>query len=524
MANPQAEAPRENRGWSPPTLGVVVAIVVVAVTLRFGGLHTAPLDPDEVWEVTHASASPIAQVNRVEGFPPLHGLALGVILVATDWDGSARVFSAVCGLAAVGVAGLIGRHLGGPHYACWAAMMLALSPYHIALSRSARPYSFFVLLAAIAIVCAVRLRPGAGRRDWAAFLIASWATAATSYFGGLLIGLMITIVAATNGRQILRPLAGATALLALMGLPLAGCLWIDVSGIQTDFFHHTDFDFELYAHTYYELLTGAAVGPSVDELSNLPTADGIRAITPWAALVFTPAMVLVGSATRRAPRRLLLWTLAPLVAAPLLLALASLVLPAGYSIRYISWVAVPSALLLAAGAQRSTRSPLAATATLLMIAVHVLGAGNLIGNDRYRSYDFRALALSLEEAALQDAPLIAAPPYFAAAVEYHFGPRGRFANEGRPIIDAFPTTDLALTDEPQEWAAALGNQRQRLSFGGRAAIALQAVPDNDARSVVLNNFAEFLGAEPVGLPSPRIRLLSVRRGQVLDAIDEHHTP
>ncbi|MCA9241874.1 MAG: glycosyltransferase family 39 protein, partial [Planctomycetales bacterium] len=334
-------------------------LVCLAVVPRFWNLAAPPFDPDEVWEVTHNSASLIEQARRVEGFPPLHGLLLGWVLAISHHDLAARVLSAVCGVVTVPVAAFLGRAIGGSAVGWWTAVLLAVSPYHIMLSRSGRPYGLYVLVCSLAVLAALRVARGhRSVWDWLWFAGASWLSLATGYLTGVLVVLLLLLLAWTLGSKATRPLARTTAGLTLACLPLLYCLWIDVREMQSDYFHVVEFDVEGYAYTYFQLLTGGCVGPAEDELRSLSPVEGVASAAPWAAVVFAVAAALAFAALRLLPRKYAGWLAVLVIAPPLILALASPAIPSGYNHRYISWMCVPLAALLAAGATLSVKRPL----------------------------------------------------------------------------------------------------------------------------------------------------------------------
>jgi len=139
------------------TLLLFAAALAVAAFLRFDRLGVPCYWLDEILGdqlTTHAASAPVWQwitgLEREHG-PLYYATQLAARIAGrNEWTG--RLVPALCGLAAVAIAGLIARKAGEGASGVFAvAMMTAVSPLHVYFSREARPYGLLLLLASVAV-------------------------------------------------------------------------------------------------------------------------------------------------------------------------------------------------------------------------------------------------------------------------------------------------------------------------------------------------------------------------------------
>ncbi|MCZ7540391.1 MAG: glycosyltransferase family 39 protein [Anaerolineae bacterium] len=164
-------------------------IVVVGAALRLYDLGGPSLWVDEVYTATLAHASlgdMLLMVRDLGNQAPLYYLLLHAYPNASDF--ALRSFSALMGV--LGIAGTIwavARLYRSPWLALGAGLLLALNPYHIWLSRTARVYALAFVLALIASYAFLRLLAGERRRaNWVVFVLASTSGYVTHYFAAAL--------------------------------------------------------------------------------------------------------------------------------------------------------------------------------------------------------------------------------------------------------------------------------------------------------------------------------------------------
>lgn len=148
------------RAWAVGRVGrdkaALAAVLLLALVLRLARLSFQPLWWDEGWSLYFATTSvgQMLELTAVDIHPPLY------YLVLHSWIGlfgptplSVRLLSVLAGMAAVPVAYLAGRRLGGRPAGLLAALLLAISPLHIFYSQEVRMYGLVTTLGVIAFAC-----------------------------------------------------------------------------------------------------------------------------------------------------------------------------------------------------------------------------------------------------------------------------------------------------------------------------------------------------------------------------------
>lgn len=164
--------------------------------------------------VARGRSSPIAD------HPPLWPLTLTPVawLGGTGYTAQ-RLVGAVLGALAVGVAGLLGRRVGGERVGLWAAAIAALYPVLIAADGSLMSETLYGLLVAVALLIALRLRDAPGGLV-AAALGATLGLAALTRSEALILAALLGLVLALERRLVRwRHLAVAAAALVAVLAP-----------------------------------------------------------------------------------------------------------------------------------------------------------------------------------------------------------------------------------------------------------------------------------------------------------------
>jgi mannosyltransferase len=164
-------------------------ILLAGLGLRVWQLGEASLWYDEVLTETRAQASPGQFFTRVlesGNQTPLYFATLH--LFPTDTEFLLRLPSAIAGTAGIALLMFVAVRLYGDYkLALVAGVLLAFNPYHIWLSRTARPYALlfvFSLLASYFFL--VLLRGERSRANWIGFTLSSMAAYVTHYFAAAL--------------------------------------------------------------------------------------------------------------------------------------------------------------------------------------------------------------------------------------------------------------------------------------------------------------------------------------------------
>ncbi len=139
------------RGWLVRHRdGVLLAAVLsLAAGLRLHRIGFKSLWYDEAWSVTLALKGFGTAWREVGGqiYPPLYQFLLHFWLgIFGPSEASARSLSALFGVLAVAAIYWLGRRMADRRVALAAALLLAVSPFHVEYSQEARGYSLLVLL------------------------------------------------------------------------------------------------------------------------------------------------------------------------------------------------------------------------------------------------------------------------------------------------------------------------------------------------------------------------------------------
>lgn len=153
--------PRTARHWLLYLGLPLTAITALSVVLRFWQLGAVGFNSDEA--VYTGSAASLAGNSALAAMfpvfrahPLLFQTLLSVALRIHDTDWTARAFAAVIGVATVGVTFALGRKLYGEVAGLIAALLLAVMPYEVIVSRQVLLDGLMTLCATVALYCVVR--------------------------------------------------------------------------------------------------------------------------------------------------------------------------------------------------------------------------------------------------------------------------------------------------------------------------------------------------------------------------------
>jgi mannosyltransferase len=139
----------------------IVLISVLALALRLIQLGTESIWFDEGFSIRMATL-PLGEIlpaiRREDFNPPLYYLILhGWIRWFGDSEWVLRLFAVLCGTLSIPIAYRLGKDLLGKTAALWAALLMAVSVYHIYFSQQVRGYALFALLTWISMILFLRL-------------------------------------------------------------------------------------------------------------------------------------------------------------------------------------------------------------------------------------------------------------------------------------------------------------------------------------------------------------------------------
>ncbi len=160
-------------------------ILLLGTGVRLGDLDVGGLWADEFLTSRRADSSLPELIDKLGGFANQTPLYYMVLLpFPTHDDLLLRYPNVLIGM--VGMALMIGilrRLYRAPRLALWAGLLLALNPYHIWMSRTARAYPLVVVMSLLVSYLFLRVLTGKPTwRAWLAFGIASIAAYQTHFF------------------------------------------------------------------------------------------------------------------------------------------------------------------------------------------------------------------------------------------------------------------------------------------------------------------------------------------------------
>jgi mannosyltransferase len=271
----------------PAARAVTDRLVAAGIAAATGaGLVLRAVAPEGLW-LDEAQAVAIARLPlgeivgalREDGAPPLYYLVLhGWMAAFGTGDVAVRALSTVLAVAAVPLAWIAGRDLGGRRTAVAATLLVATSPFAIRYATEARMYSMVVtlVLAGIVLVQRERRQPGP-RWNVVGLALVSGALLLTHYWSAFVV-LAAVVVLLVDGGRARRGSRRAAVALALGGLALLP--WVPSLLTQL---RRTGAPW------------GRPPGPEVAEL----VVEGFGGTRPWGSLLAVLLVLLCGLALAR---------------------------------------------------------------------------------------------------------------------------------------------------------------------------------------------------------------------------------
>lgn len=166
----------------------LLLILAIAFAIRLHDIGRESLWSDEVL-THHIATKPLGQlfydVAKFEQIPPVHHLIVHVwIKLFGDSEAALRFPSLLAGVASVWVIYLLGRRLVGTTGALVAALLLAVSPFHIIYAHEARAYTLMVLMGLLSTLAFLRLIERSSIKREVAYVLSSALLLYVHLYGG----------------------------------------------------------------------------------------------------------------------------------------------------------------------------------------------------------------------------------------------------------------------------------------------------------------------------------------------------
>ena len=190
LAGPAVEpVPRQRVGGPLDTLALALVTVLAAI-LRLLHLNDRSLSLDDGVSIALARADSSTFVHwiwRSEFNMALYYLLLRVWVHVGHSELVVRLLSVLLATATVPAIYLVGIRLFGRSAALMAALLLAVHPFHLALSQQVRGYPLAILLVTLSYLCFLRLLENASAGNVALYGVLSAAAVYSHFLAGLVI-------------------------------------------------------------------------------------------------------------------------------------------------------------------------------------------------------------------------------------------------------------------------------------------------------------------------------------------------
>ncbi len=384
-------------------------ITILGLLVRVYGVTGQSLWVDELmsWSAMRPGAGLhfLEQISdAIQG--PLYLALTWPLLRWQDTPFSLRLVPLLAGVLTVPLLGVLAARLLGRAAGRLAALLLALSPFHVWYSQEARGYSLVMLFAVLMGLFLIRMLED-GPRPGSAFLFALfsacavWSNMSALFLWGAMGLTMLWLRPPRSWGQLgwWAVAFGGTLVAVLPWVLKAAGIWaVDrmVVGNETGQALRGESTFSLMAvpYTVYSFFYGFSLGPSLRELHQ---PDRLAVIRHWWPLLAVAAVPLAcglpwGLARLRGRgRALVVWVLVPL----LVLVFLAVRNVKPWNARYLA-VAFPWLLLwLALGLENLPRR-LGLPLTVLLVGLSLTSLGGYYWNGRYAKADVRAVAAYLD--------------------------------------------------------------------------------------------------------------------------------
>lgn len=405
---------------------IICFILLLGICLRFYRLGYQSLWVDEV--VTYMSSNGsltyvISQSKVNSNVPPLYYLFVNGILRFGNHDALLRLPSVIFGSLSILMCYLVIRNWLGRTTGFIAALMMAISPFHIWYSQEARPYTMLIFLSLLSLWFLQKLIKN--ETDvWLkiGFIISTAATFYCHTVGIAFIGVIAVYVLLLIPREKLGKWIPVFAGILLLITPAIYRLIVVPPEASAD--PYRTFSFLTIPYTIWAFGTGYSLGPTLAEL-HMPDRMNIvsfHAYTIFPILFFLFLLFLLGVFHLLKRDKLLflltmLWFLVPI----LFVVFGSILTSHPFNVRYAILSFPAFIAFLSAGTQNVGSKWFKAGIFFSLILISLLSLGNYFFNQRYQKENIRNAGQFLRAHANPNQLLICSAAYTEQTLRYYYG-------------------------------------------------------------------------------------------------------
>ncbi|MFC9394696.1 ArnT family glycosyltransferase [Streptomyces sp. NPDC057027] len=288
--DPRDDRRRRAAHWAVRSALPLTAVLALATFLRFWQLTETGFNSDEaVYTGTAASLAGDPAMQAVfpvfRAHPVLFTGFLSLFLRGGTDDFTARAVAAAIGVVTVAVTYLLARRLYGRTAGLAAALLLAVMPYHVVVTRQVLLDGLMTLCATVALYCVVRyVQSGLDGLPWLLAAAGALGAATLSKETALVLvcGLYVFFVLCRSVRMRLRHALLATGVLALvvaafpLAVSLAGHRTTGQNYLQWQLFRRANHSMGFYAATVPQAVGWVTLAAAVAGLVLLRRRNGWR--------------------------------------------------------------------------------------------------------------------------------------------------------------------------------------------------------------------------------------------------------
>ncbi|MCX7670315.1 MAG: glycosyltransferase family 39 protein [Anaerolineae bacterium] len=469
-----------------------------------------------IWQAWHPLREMVAWVVQIDQHPPLYYALLHLwIGLVGDSPAAVRLLSALLSTLTIPILFLLGRRLFGATVGLLAALILALSPFHVRFAQETRMYALLTFNTTAALLALTYLlhppssfpkHMGGGIRTgtrvdipclpaaWAAYVVFTAATLLThntAIFFPLAVNLFVfgLIGSRRSPPYAVRDMAPPPLsrwLLAQLGVLLLWSPWAAAFGVQAA---GVDREFWIARPTF-----DTVVWTVKNFLSAMLPALGGWSDLIWAGYALLILLGIVGLRQQGARLGLLMILFVTPIAGELLVSLRR---PIFYD-RTLIWATIPLYLLLANGIAQLRRWPFIAAAFGLVAAANGASLREYYVNFQKEEWDKAAAYVAAQVA--DDDLLLFNATWVQIPFDYYFRAYGRRITERGVPVDLFERgvlePKMAASDLPRLRELVAGRSRVWLIYSHHWYTDPHGlIPNALAQEFVLRDMRQFVGLE-----------------------------